>query len=164
MIYSFARSLDVNLVFDDRPYELGEIIIVTVELNARRDVNVREGHVYLVYDVRWTAPDTELQPLRLTRPSPGGRTITFSTLTVPTRKRVEQRKSYVLGGSSFLKPTPLDSHTSVSYNIKLEIHNDDPPYAFVEGASTRWSLAAAIDVARTLDIKISRDVKIMLRP
>ena len=41
MIFSFARSLDVNLVFEDRPYKLGEIINVTVEINARRDVKVR---------------------------------------------------------------------------------------------------------------------------
>ena len=160
MIYSFARSLDANLVFEDRPYKLGEIIKVTVELNARRDVKVREGHVYLVYSVRWTAADTELQPLRMTRPGPGGRTITSSTFRVPTRKRVEHRASYVLGGGSFLKHTPMDSHTSGSYNIGLEIHKDDPPYAFVNGAYMRWSLLAVIDVARALDVKISRDVRI----
>ena len=160
MIFSFARSLDVNLVFEDRPYKLGEIINVTVEINARRDVKVREGRVYLMYDVRWTAPDTELQPVRVTRPGPGGRTMMFSTVRVTTRKEVEHRESYVLGGGRFLGHTPLDSHSSGSYNIKLEIHQDDPPYAFIKGASMRWSLVAAIDVAWGLDVKISRNVKI----
>ena len=162
MIFSFSRSLDVNLVFEDRPYKLGEIINVTVEINAGRDVKVREGRVYLVYDVRWTAADTELQPLRMTRPGPGGRTMIFSTVRVPTRKQVEHRKSYVLGGGRFLEHTPLDLHTSGSYNIGLEIHKDDPPYAFIKGAFMRWSLVAAVDVAWALDVKISRDVKITL--
>ena len=160
MFYSFARWLDVKLVFEDRPYKLGEIIKFTVDLNARRDVKVREGHVYLVYDVRWTAAATELQPLRITRPGPGGRAITSSTFRDPTQKQVEHRASYVLGGASFLKHTPMDPHTTASYNVGLQIHRDDPPYAFVNWASMRWSLVAAIDVARALDVKISRDVQI----
>ena len=165
MIYSFARSLDVNLVFENRPYTLGEIIKVTVELNARRDVKVRKGRVVLVYEVRWTAADTELRPNgRMTRPGPGGRIITSSTFRVPTQKQVEHRYFYVLGSVSFLEHTRLQPHTNVSYNIELQIHKDDPPYAFVKGASMVWSLVAVLDVALALDVKIRRDVNVTVAP
>ena len=44
---SLIRPLGVNLVFEDRPYSLGETVNVMVEVSARRDVEVREGRVEL---------------------------------------------------------------------------------------------------------------------
>lgn len=69
-----AKSLDVSLFFEDRPYKLGETIEATVQLNASREVKVRKGRVDLVYDVSWTATDTDSQPPRKMQPSPGEKT------------------------------------------------------------------------------------------
>ena len=130
MIYTWAHSLDVDLTFEDRSYTLGNSIDVKVELNALRDVTVRRGHVDLVYEVRWIAPDTVHHPLgRLSRPGPGGNVMSSYSLRVPTKKMVEHKHSYVLGSTSFLDHTRLDAHTAGSYNARILIHKDDPPYA-----------------------------------
>ncbi len=153
VIYSFASTLDVNLVFENRSYTLGETIEVNVELNAKRDVKVRKGRVDLVYEVRWVAPDADHRQFsRMTRP---GRIITSATLRVPTKKLVEHKHSYVLGSTSFLEHTQLETHMNGSYNIRIQIHKDDPPYGFIKGASRRWSLVTVLDVAWALDVKLS---------
>ena len=177
MIYSLARSLDVSLFFEDRPYRLGETIEVTVDLHARRDVKVRKARVDLVYDVRWTTDDTDrqsnplvsragLSPPRgwlersMMHPGPGGRTST--TFGVPKHRKAEHRGSYVLGSSSFLEQTQQVPNTSNIYNIRLPIHKDEPPYVHFKGVSMGWSLVAVVDVARALDVQIRRDVKITI--
>lgn len=165
MIYSFERSLDVNLIFDNRPYAMGEIIQVKVELNAKRGVKVRMGRVDLVHEVRWAAPDTVHHPMgRLTRFGPGDRIVNSSALRVPTKKLVEQKHSYVLGSASFLKQTQFESDMDGSYNIGIQIHEDDPPYGFIKGASRGWSLVAVLDVARALDVRMSKEVTVTFDP
>ena len=162
MIFSFARSLDVSLLFEDRTYRLGETIEVTVELKTRRDVKVRKGRVDLVYDVKWTSADTDLPPLRMMHPGPGGRT-PFLTYGVPKRKPTKHRHSYVLGSSSFLDkdPQPVPDIRDF-YNIGLRIHKDDPPYSHLKEASMGWSLVVVVDVARATYVMIRKHMKITL--
>ena len=52
MVISRLRPLGVNLDFGDQSYMLGGTIDISVELNPRRDVEVREGRVDLVCEVR----------------------------------------------------------------------------------------------------------------
>ena len=47
------RPLDVILNFENRSYKLGETISCNVELDARVDVDVREGRIDLVCQVHW---------------------------------------------------------------------------------------------------------------
>ena len=44
---SRLRPLEVNMVFEDRSYKLGDVIDIDLELSARRDVVIREGRVDL---------------------------------------------------------------------------------------------------------------------
>ncbi len=165
MIYSWAPSLDVELFFEDRLYTLGNTIDVKVALNAKRDVTVRLGRVDLVYEVRWVAPDTVHHPMgRLSRPGPGGNIISSYALRFPTKKMVEHKHSYVLGSTGFLERTHLEAHTDGSYSVQIKIHKDDPPYAFIKGASVEWSLVAVFDVARAVDVKTSKDLKVAFTP
>ena len=165
MIYSWARSLDVDLVYEDQPYTLGDTIEVTVGLNALRDANVRSGRVDLVYEVRWVAPDTEHRPMgRLTRPGLGGHIVNTYALRAPTKKMVEHKHSYVIGSAVFLETTRMEANMNESYNTRIQIHKDDPPYAFIKGASMVWSLVAVLDVAWAVDVKLAKTVKVLFNP
>ena len=165
MIYSWARSLAVDLVFKDQPYTLGDTIDVEVELNALRDAKVRSGRVDLVYEVRWVAPDAEHRPMgRLTRPGPGGHIINSYALRAPTKKMVEHRHSYVIGRAGFLDSTHMEADMDGSYKTRIHIHKDDPPYAFIKGASMVWSLVAVLDVAWAVDVKLAKSVKVLFDP
>ncbi len=46
--------LGVQVNFEDRPYKLGETVNLTLELSPRRDIEVRDGRVDLVCDMRYT--------------------------------------------------------------------------------------------------------------
>ena len=165
MIYSWTPSLDVDLFFEARSYTLGNTIEIKVELKAKRAVTVRHGRVDLVCEVRWVAPDTVHQPMgRVSRPAPGGHIMNSYTLRVPTKKMVEHKHSYVLGSTSFLERAHLELHEDGIYNVRLLIHKDDPPYAFVKGASIEWSLVAVFDVARGIDVKMFRALKVAFTP
>ena len=48
MVVSRLRPLGVKLDFGDQSYKLGETFDISVELNPRGDVEVREGRVDLV--------------------------------------------------------------------------------------------------------------------
>ena len=165
MIYSWAPSFDVEIFFEDRLYTLGNTIDVKVALNTKRDVTVRHGRVDLVYHVRWVAPDTAHHPMgRLSRPGPGGHIMSSYALRFPTKKMVEHKHAYVLGSTRFLEHTNLEAHTDGSYNLQIKIHKDDPPYAFIKGASIGWGLVAMFDVAWAIDVKVSRGLKVAFTP
>ena len=160
MIYSFARPLNVSLGFEDRPYDLGETINVTVQLNARSSVEVRKGRIYLVYDVRWTEAETESQPIRGMISRGGVRSMARSTFRASTGKQVVRSRSYVLGGVGFLGHMQLGPTSINTYSTGLKIHDDDPPYSYIKGASMRWSLVAEVDVIRAFDAKTRMDLKV----
>jgi hypothetical protein len=157
--------LDVDLIFEDQSYTLGDTIEVKVGLNAIRDAKVRSGRVDLVYEVRWVAPDTEHRPMgRLTRHGPGGPIITSYALRAPTKKMVEHKHSYVIGSAGFLESTHIEANMNGIYNARIQIHKDDPPYAFIKGTSMIWSLVAVLDVVRAVDVKLAKTVKVMFDP
>jgi hypothetical protein len=52
MVYKL-KPLEVGLEFEDRTYRLGDTINVTVDLNPRGDVHVREARVDLVCQERY---------------------------------------------------------------------------------------------------------------
>ena len=164
-IYSWTRSLAVDLVFKDQHYSLGDTIDIEVGLNALRDAKVRSGRVDLVYEVRWIAPDTEHRPMgRMIRPGPGGHVMNSYALRIPTKKMLEHRHSYVIGSAGFLAPTHLEADMNASYKARIHIHKDDPPYAFIKGASMVWSLVAVLDVAWAVDVKLAKTVKVLFAP
>ena len=85
-------------------------------------------------------------------------------LRFPTKKMVEHKHSYILGSTGFLERAQLEAHTDGSYNVQIKIHKDDPPYAFIKGASITWNLVAVFDVARAVDVKMSKGLKVAFTP
>ena len=72
MPFSRLRPLDVKLLFDDRPYMLGETIDVMLELSARGDIEVREARVDLVCEEYYVESFNVMVPDIKTGRSGGG--------------------------------------------------------------------------------------------
>lgn len=100
MVTSRIRPLDVKLIFEDRPYSLGETIELTTELDARGDVEVREGRVDLVCEERWREIYTIMVPAA-TRASQVGGTISIPP-KIPKQVNKEHRETYVHSSVVFL--------------------------------------------------------------
>ena len=156
MVTSRLRPLDVKLIFEDRPYKLGETIDLTAELDARSDVEVREGRVDLVCEERWKEIYTVMVPVA--RPLSSERGAVYVPPKVPKQVTKEFRETYVHSSVVFLQDTRLDSTTRGSYRASLEIEPEIPPHA--AEATVRWKLVAAIDVTRARDIKTRRAVQV----
>ncbi len=149
--------LNVKVSFEDRPYKLGETINLTVELSPKRDMEIREGRVDLVCEERWT----EIYTIMVS----GGRSVRMGgTINTPPKipKQVSKKhmKAYVHSSFVFLQDTRLDSTTRGSYRVSLETEPESPPHP--AEATVKWTLVAAIDVARARDIKTRRAVKISI--
>ena len=153
------RPLDVNLVFEDRPYKLGETINLTVELSARGDVEVREGRVDLVCQVSWTEVSTAMVAVSSGAVfGPLGAVSAVSTPRIPRQLHKEYNESYVHSCAIFLEDTRLEPDTNCSYEFGIDIQEEPPTRA--NEATVRWNLVTVVDVARARDVKTRRAVKI----
>ena len=157
------RPLEVSLTFDDRPYRLGGLMPVTVDLSARRDVTIRAGWVDLVCHEEWTAnfvidAPTSSRPMIV---GGGGLPATvMPTPTAPRRVSEERKQSYVHSRLVFLEPLRLPEGSNVTYNPRLQIVTDPPDHIAV--STVTWKLALVIDVACALDIHRSCPVQVEL--
>ena len=156
-MFTRIHPLDVKLVFEDRPYMLGEAINLRLELTARGDVEVREGRVELVREERWTEVFTILVPVH--RPMPGIRGASPNSIPmVPKRVTNRSRGTYVHSSAVFLRDTRLTSGTMRSYSASLEIRPEISLNALE--ATERWRLVTALDVARARDITRKYAIKV----
>ena len=143
----------MRLLFEDRPYKLGDTIDLTVELHAKNDVRVREGRVDLVCEERWIQNFTVMAPAfpRSAATEPGGaQAAELPAPIVPKHIAEERREIYVHSGAILLQETRLSSGTTGRYEVGLEIQLTPPDHMSVSTVS--WSLALAIDVAIARDI------------
>ena len=146
--------LKVQLEFEDRQYELGETINLLVELNARSDVDVREGRIDLVCEERYLENYTVMVPAA--RPSRNMQAISVTSVSkmparVPKQVTKEYRETFVHSSVEFITDTRLTSGTKDTYRLELEIDSEPPPHA--KQATLNWRLVAWIDVARARDIR-----------
>ena len=154
---NLLRPVDVKLVFEDRPYRLGEAIDLVVELIPRRDIEVREGRVDLVCEERYTEISTFRTPLRTQMVA--GRVISLS-VEIPKRVPKEYRETYVHSSVVFLTNTRLPSGTTRSYSARLEIGPEHPPHELK--AKVTWKLLTFVDVARARNVTQRRKVEVTL--
>ena len=154
------RPLDVKLVFEDHPYKLGETIDLRVELDAKGAVEVREGRVDLVCEVRWGETFTVMVPTfsRPSRSAVAGVGGVYIPPKVPKQVTKEYRETYVHSSVVFIEDERLDSGGTSRYNAMLEIQPEPPGH--VEKGTVKWSLVTAIDVAQARDIKTRCPVKV----
>lgn len=145
--------LDVQIRFEDRLYELGETMDLLVDLDAKSDVEVREGRIDLVCEERYREVYTVMVPAG--RPSQNMAVSMTGATHVPARipKQVtkDHRETYVHSSVDFIANTRLTTGTNDTYKVELDIDSEPPPHA--TQAKLKWTLVASIDVARARDIR-----------
>ena len=155
--------MDVSLTVEDRPFKLGGLIPVTVDLLARREVTIRGGWVDLVCHEEWTASFVIEAPTssRPTIVGGGGLPATvMPTPTAPRRVSEERKQTYVHSRLVFLEALQLPEGANVTYNTRLEVVPDPPDHIVV--STVTWKLALAIDLPRALDIHKSYPIQVDL--
>ena len=162
MVITRIRPLDVKLLFDDRPYSLGEKIDVMVELSARGDVEVREARVDLMWEERYvesyTVMASDLANIKTQARAGGG--VYIPPPLIPKRVNKDVRETYVHSSVVFLTDTWLRAGATDRYNARVEIEPESPTHASI--ATIRWSLVMVVDVARARDIKKRQKVRVTL--
>ena len=152
------RPLDLKLDFEERQYKLGDAIDARVELHPNRDVEVREGRVDLVCEMRYSEVDTVKVPARSELLNISDAEPLFFHVTKRVLK--EHRKTYVGSSAVFLTDARLESGTVRRYNARLEIEPQPPSHA--SEATIKWSLVAVVDVAHARDVKKRSTVRVAL--
>ncbi len=143
----------VKIAFEDRPYRLGETVNISVELESRRDQEVREGRIDLVCQERWTEVHTVR--VQVNRPRIGSAVgAPEPTITVPKRVTESHREAYVHSSVVFLKDGRLQSGRVFRHNATLLILPEPPPHG--DEARLSWRLVATVDLAGARDIKARR--------
>ena len=151
---SRLRPVDISVIFDDRPYKLGEAIDLTVELIPRSDVKVREGRIDLECEASYTETFTVTMPDRRGMRGSAG-------IPVPTamdRRQVTEKHTDTFVHSSvvFLEDEAVRAGTTRRFRTTLQI--DSQPPRGSRGTAHRgrsdftWSLVARVDVIRARDI------------
>jgi hypothetical protein len=162
MPISRLRPLDVKLLFDDRPYKLGETMSVTLELSARREIEVREARVDLVCEEHYTESYTVNVPIgqRADTGAPAGMSGVYIPASVSKEVHKDIKESYVHSSVVFLTDSWLRSGAVDRHSIRLEIEQEPPLH--VSTAIVKWRLELVVDVARARDIKTRHKVNVAL--
>ncbi len=144
--------LGVKVSFEDRVYELGETINLTVELSPKRDMEVREGRVDLVREEVWREVFTVMIEVRGHSPLSSGH-----APSVPQQRTKTSREALVHSSVVFLKDTRLTAGRTASYDARLVIE-PEPPHA--REGKVSWRLVTTADISGARDIKARRLVKV----
>lgn len=158
-----VRPLQVGFSVEDRPFKLGGLIPVTVELLARRDVSIRAGWVDLICHEQWMANYVINAPTSSRPMIVGGGGVPATVLPTPTAPRrvsEELKQTYVHSRLVFLDGLRLPAGATATYNARLEVIQEQPDHVAV--STVTWKLALTVDLPRTLDIHISCPVEVEL--
>ena len=157
------RPLDVKFVFEDRPYKLGETIEIEVELNARCDVEVREGRIDLMCEEHYK----QTFSVAVTRSTGGGLRGGGPPITIKENRQVTHTRdeSYPHSSAIFLSEARLRSGETNRHKVRLMIGPEPPQHmsdATVTEAKVSWALEAVFDVAQARDVTDSQQVQVTL--
>ena len=153
----FRGPLTIDVSLEERTYELGETMRVTVELSSRKDVDVVEGRVDLMCEEKWA--ETYIKPEPMGR-SAGmiRRGPELPGPPVPTREVKEFKKSFA---QSTVK-LPIDTRVRPGYparhDVRLEIDVERPPHA--GGGTLSWTLVTTIETSEGRTVTDSHEVTI----
>ena len=153
-LISRLRPLDVTISFEERTYQLGQPIDLTIQLMPHRDCHVREGRVDLVLEERWTESSTLSveKPIFLKAGVGFTAQVIEAGSTIETKEVTKALKETAVHSSAvFLEEVRLRSGGSVTHNLRLGIRPEAPAHA--ENAKTKWWIQTVIDVEGARDIK-----------
>ena len=155
------RPLEINTAFEARSYRFGDTVELTVELGAKRDVEITEGRVDLVCEERYAETYTRMyEP----RHAPGlitrrGR----RQIDAPAPRQVVQEhvNLFVHSSAVFLEDTELHSGAASSFKLRLEIQQDRPPHA--GGGTLTWALTTKVRDIFDREFTDTREIEITLK-
>ncbi|MDE2860876.1 MAG: hypothetical protein OYI31_08500 [Chloroflexota bacterium] len=162
MAVSLFRPVDVEVVFDERSYGLGDSIGVKVKLSARRDVEVREARLDLVCEEEFAESYTVSVPSGPPTDygSPWGQFGVYRAPKVPKKVDRDAKESYVHSSALFLENAALGSGSVQQFSFDMHIGTEPPPRASV--GKSRWWLEAVLDLARARDVRMRQSVKVVV--
>ena len=176
--------LKADLIFDDMQYRLGDQIAVAVEITPSSDVELREGRVELLCHERWTEIHSfKVQAASLPhRTASGGMNVgrlPVARADVPGMAVKKFSKTYVHTAETFLASRTLPSGRPHRFEVNFEaartllsmdeMRNRRNPSrklsdyrADLGEHAARWKLRTFIDVVRARNIRVQRDVSILV--
>ena len=171
MVYRL-RPLESELDFEDRPYKLGETVRLTVAINPKSDVRVREARVDLLCEERYLENSTfsmEVPIFQQVSTGRGSRPVQIGTETVTKQVNKEQKEKHIHSSVVFASDAELRSGRPQRFGVDLDIEPVPPAHAADAKAlvkdpsrswSFRWTLVATVNVVRGRNPKKQRKVQI----
>ena len=149
-----SGPLRIGVQFEERSYKLGDAVGLTVELNARRDIQVMEGRVDLVIEKKYAEQFTRMVASR----DAGILTRGPKTHMLPRVEIKEHKEHYIHSSVVFMKNARLRSARVEVYNPRLKIGPEPHPEA--QTGVLSWFLVATVRVDGGEDIKRVRGVTV----
>ena len=126
---------------DDRPYGLGDSMNLSIELQARREIDVEEARVDLECEEQWADTYVKMEPLGKTggmlgrgKPMPGP--------AAPKRHVEVHTNTFVHSTANLASGIRLTPGSPARYDVTLDIADGRPPHA--SGGMLRWRLITTV--------------------
>ena len=146
MLRSLMKILNPDPVsarveFQDREYGLGDSMKLSVELQARREIDVDEARVDLECEERWADTYVKMEPLGRAggmlgrgKPMPGP--------AAPKRHVEVHTDTFVHSSATLARGIHLSPGTPARYDVTLDVGEERPPHA--SGGVLTWRLVTTL--------------------
>ena len=126
---------------EDRTYGLGDSIKLSIELQARREIEIEEARVDLECEEQWADTYVKMEPLGKTggmlgrgKPMPGP--------AAPKRHVEVHTNTFVHSSVKLAGPIRLVPGSPARYDVTLDIADERPPHA--SGGMLKWRLITTV--------------------
>ena len=133
--------VSARVEFENRAYGLGDSIKLSIELQARREIDVEEARVDLECEERWADTYVKMEPLGRAggmlgrgKPMPGP--------AAPKRQVEVHINTFVHSSVTFARGIHLAPGTPARYDFTLDIGEERPPHA--SGGMLKWRLITTV--------------------
>ncbi len=133
--------VSARVELEDRTYGLGDSIKLSVELQARREIDVEEARVDLECEEQWADTYMKMEPLGNTggmlgrgKPMPGP--------AAPKRHVEVHTNTFVHSSVKLAGGIRLVQGSPARYDVTLDIRDERPPHA--SGGTLKWSLITTV--------------------
>ena len=146
MLRSFLNIINPGPVsaqvdLEDRAYELGDSMNLSIELTARREIEVEEARVDLECEEQWADTYVKMEPLGKTggmlgrgKPMPGP--------AAPKRHVEVYTNTFVHSSVRLAGGIRLTPGSPARYDVTLDIGEERPPHA--SGGTLKWRLVTTV--------------------
>jgi hypothetical protein len=155
----FRGPLTIAISLEERSYELGDTMRVTVELSSTKVVEVAGGRVDLMCEEKWA--ETYIKPESMGR-SAGmiRRGQELPGPSVPVREVKEFKKAFAQSTAEISKGLQVHPETPTRLDLRLDIDTERPPHA--GGGTLSWSLETTIETAKGRTVTDTQEVTVVI--